>query len=89
MDAVAKSKGDATLHAVVVRACVLCGNPREQDKDCASCGNTEPAVIHDLGVIAAKYANPVKNILWQLFGRHVAAHRVRQANKELAHGNNG
>jgi hypothetical protein len=89
MDAHAEGKSDVTLSAIIIRACALCGEKREQGKNCASCGNTDPPQVHDLGVIAARHDDPVKALHWKLFGQHAAARRVRLANKELEHGDDG
>lgn len=89
MDAHAEGKSNATLSAVIIRACAICGEKREQDKDCASCGNTNPPEVIDLGVIAASHTDPVKALSWQLFGQRAAAHRARRANRELEHGDDG
>lgn len=81
MEASAKATESITLRSVIVRACVLCGGKRQLGKSCAGCGNPEPAVVHDLGVQAASYKNPVKQLGWITVGQHLAARRARRANR--------
>lgn len=88
MNGHAEGKTNVTVSAVIVRACSVCGGPRQVDADCGTCGNTEPAQTHDLGIVAARYGlDPAKQLAWQLFGKRRAENRVRQANRELEHGN--
>lgn len=89
MEAHTEGKSNVTLSAVIVRACSVCGEKREQGKDCASCGNTVPPVVHDLGIIAAKHSDPLRQLVWKTVGRPLADRRVRLANKELEHGDHG
>jgi len=90
MDGHTEGKANVTMSAVIVRACSVCGGPRQMDADCAGCGNTEPAQVHDLGIQAANYGlDPVKQLAWQLFGKRQAEKRARQANREIEHGNDG
>ena len=87
MDAQAEGRAsNVTVSAVIIRACSVCGMARQRDTDCATCGNTEPAQVHDLGVQAAHYSDPLKQLTWQLFGKHAAANRARQANREKIDG---
>ena len=71
----------ATLRPVIVRACVLCGGKRQLDAPCADCGNEHPPVVHDLGVQAAAFADPVKQFIWNTVGQHRAARRAHRANR--------
>lgn len=89
MDAHAEAQGRVTLSAVVIRACSVCGGPRQQGADCAGCGNTEPAVTQNAGIVAAHYTNPVEALAWKLFGQRRAARRIARINRENAHGNDG
>ena len=73
----------ATMSAVIIRACAKCGGKREQDKPCATCGNEKSPVVHELGVQAAWYRDPIKNLRWLLSGQHKAAQRAELANREV------
>lgn len=81
MDGRTQGETNVTVSAVIVRACSVCGGARQQDADCAGCGNTEPAQVHDLGIQAAMYDNPLMRLQWELFGKRQAARRARQANE--------
>lgn len=37
--------------------------------------------VEDLGVISATYDNPVKQIWWELVGKHLAERRIAIANR--------
>ena len=89
MDASTEAKSRVTVSAVVIRACSVCGGPRQQGADCKGCGNTEPAATQDAGIVAAQYTNPVEALAWKLFGRQRAARRIARINRENANGNDG
>jgi hypothetical protein len=89
MDARAEAKSRVIVSAVIVRACSVCGGPRQQGADCGGCGNTEPAVTQDAGIVAAQYTNPVEALAWKLFGQWRAARRIARINRENANGNDG
>lgn len=84
MDGHTQGETNVTVSAIIVRACSVCGGARQQDVSCVNCGNTEPAQVHDLGVVAKYDKNPVEQLKWKLFGQPAAARRARQANKEIA-----
>jgi len=69
----------AVVSHVIVRACQGCGHPREAGAPCAGCGLADPPVMHELGVQAATYRNPVKRLWWHLIGQRAAARRARRA----------
>jgi len=66
---------------VIVRGCARCQHPRTIGQCCAGCGNPDPPVVHDLGVQAATYRNPIRRAWWALAGQHAAARRARQASR--------
>lgn len=72
---------NATLQAVIVRACVECGGKRQMDTPCADCGNAKPPVVHDLGVQSAAFADPFKQLWWDAVGSRLAERRARKANE--------
>lgn len=76
----AKSIQSAEVSAVVVRACG-CGHQREVGKPCGGCGNPEPPVVHDLGIISATYKNRRRRWWWLAVGQYLANARIRRANK--------
>ena len=76
VDAAAESRMTVTVRPVIVRACVLCGEKRELEMPCASCGNPMPPVTHDLGIQAAEYNDPLKQLMWNLFGKPAADRRA-------------
>lgn len=85
----AATKGDitsATLRPVIVRACVKCGGKRVLDSACAGCGNPAPPVVHDLGIQAAYYSDPLKQFAWSSFGQFLARRRAKQANRTITDG---
>lgn len=79
----AKAVAKATVHPVIVRACVQCGGKREIGLPCAACGLEDPPVTHDLGVQSAYYRNPFKQLAWLAVGQHLAARKARKANQEV------
>jgi hypothetical protein len=76
--------GQAEVAAVVIRGCDRCGYRRDPGRPCGGCGNTEPAVVHDLGVVAATYSNPVKAAWWRLAGSRLADRRIKRTNRQIA-----
>jgi hypothetical protein len=70
----------ATVSAVVIRACP-CGYKREIGKPCGFCGNDNPPVTHDLGVVSATYKSRRRRLWWLAVGQHLANARIRHANK--------
>jgi len=70
----------ATVAAVVIRACG-CGYKRELGSPCGFCGNTDPPVVHDLGIVSATYKNRAKRLWWNAVGQHRASRRIRRANR--------
>jgi hypothetical protein len=68
------------VSAVIVRACP-CGNPRTIGIPCESCGNPEPAMTHDLGIISADYKSWREKLRWLAYGRYFAVARTRKAGK--------
>lgn len=77
----AQAPSSATLRPVIVRACVKCGGKRQLDTPCADCGNPDAPVVHDLGIQAAYYKNPLKQLWWETVGQRLAARRAAKANK--------
>lgn len=80
-DATGQAWTSVEVSHVIVRACVRCQHPREQDKPCAGCGNPEPPVVHDLGVQSFTHRSPLRRLSWRLFGQHLAARRARVASR--------
>lgn len=72
-----------SLSAVIIRACDRCQGVREFGMPCASCGNCEPAMVTDLGVIADHQKSRWKRFKWNIWGYHVAQHRIRKVNEEM------
>lgn len=72
---------NATLRPVIIRACVKCGGSRQMGAPCAGCGNPDQPVIHDLGIQAASFTNPAKQLAWDLVGSRLAARRAHKANE--------
>jgi hypothetical protein len=72
-----------SLSAIVVRACEQCSGKREIGKPCGTCGNSEPAKVTDLGVIASHQKSRWDRLKWNLWGYHVAQHKIRKTNKEM------
>lgn len=72
-----------TLSAIIIRACDKCQGARELGKPCAGCGNTEPAVVTDLGVIADHKKSRWTRLKWNLWGFRIAQRRIRRTNKEM------
>lgn len=75
--------GDADVSAKIVRACRDCGGARQIDTDCTGCGLTDPPEVIDLGVIAAKRADPTENLVWNVIGSRRADRRIHKANKAI------
>jgi len=50
------------LHAVIFRACRVCGESNPGWTVCPSCGT--PGVHEDQGVVTAWYRNPFRQRLW-------------------------
>ena len=71
----------AEVSAVIIRACWQCQGPREAGLPCASCGNSDPAVVTDLGVVSATYRNPLRRLWRHLAGDPLARRRIRSANQ--------
>jgi hypothetical protein len=71
---------------VIIRACTACGAPRQLDTPCAGCGNTAPPVVHDLGVVAAHYRNPLRRAWWLLARQPLSRLRIRRANRHTREG---
>jgi hypothetical protein len=69
----------AEVSHVIVRACTRCQHPRVIGTPCAGCGNPEPPVVHDLGVQAATYRNPLKRLWWHVARQPLATRRAHQA----------
>lgn len=75
--------GQAEVAAVIIRACQRCGSRRDPGQPCGGCGNTDPAVVHDLGLVAATYTDPAKALWWRLAGSRLADRRIRRANRTI------
>ena len=71
----------AEVTAVIIRACALCGCSRELGAPCATCGNTAPPVVTDLGVVSASYQNPLRRAWRHLIGGPLARRRINNANR--------
>lgn len=69
------------LRNVIVRGCVDCGAPRQIDTPCGHCGLTDPPLVHDLGVMSARYKNPFRQAWWRFVRAPAAARRARRANQ--------
>lgn len=78
-EAAARSVSKAEVSHVIVRGCTRCSGPREVGQPCASCGNPEPPVVHDLGVQSFTHRNPLRRLAWRVCGQHLAARRARIA----------
>lgn len=70
------------VKAVVIRACNACDGKREFGKPCI-CGNTEPAQVTDLGVIASKQRSRWQRLKWHVWGYHLAQRRIKAENKRM------
>jgi hypothetical protein len=77
----ARTVTSVTVSHLIVRACWACGHPRQPGTPCAGCGLTDPPVVHDLGIQAARYRHPVARLAWAAAGRHLAAWRARRARR--------
>jgi hypothetical protein len=82
-----KAVTSATVSAVIIRACDRCGEKRDLNTPCASCGNPDAPLVHDLGVQSASYKNPLRELGWLVAGQHLAARRAEKANREIRDGN--
>lgn len=71
----------AEIRNVIVRACTDCGAPRQVNTPCGHCGLTAPPVVHDLGVVSARYSNPFRQAWWRFVRSPAAARRARRANQ--------
>lgn len=71
------------LSAVVIRACNKCYGAREVGKPCGTCGNSNPAEVVDLGVIASHQKSRWERFKWNVWGFHVAQRRIRRTNEEM------
>jgi hypothetical protein len=71
------------LSAIVIRACDVCEGKRELGKPCDTCGNRNPAVVTDLGVIASNQKSRWERLKWQVWGYRAAQRRIRQTNKAM------
>lgn len=71
------------LSAIVIRACDDCAGSRELGKPCAHCGNTKPATVRDLGVIAAKDRSWWDRMKWKCWGVYAAQRRIKKTNREM------
>jgi hypothetical protein len=79
-----------SLAAVVIRACEHCHGKRELGKPCSTCGNTRPAVVKDLGVIARNTGSSFwERWKWDLWGCRAAQKRIRKTNEEQLRKNLG
>lgn len=78
----ARAVTSVTVTHTIVRACTTCGHPRQAAAPCAGCGNPDPPVVHDLGVQAARYRNPLRQAWWRYIGAPAAARRARTARGE-------
>jgi hypothetical protein len=76
----------AEVTAVIIRACALCGSPREVERACAGCGNPDPPVVTDLGIVSASYRNPLRRLWRHLVGEPLARRRIQDANRLHAAG---
>lgn len=66
---------DAEIALVVVRC--GCGDPSSHPN--AVC--PKPRAEHDLGVVSRISDNPIKRLLWNLYGRRAADQRIEEANR--------
>lgn len=80
-DAQAFIPARAEVSAVIIRACALCGSPRALGRPCASCGNPDPPVVHDLKVVSASYRNPLRRAWRHLVTGPLARRRIKAANR--------
>lgn len=78
-----------SLSAIVIRACDKCQGKREIGKVCETCGNTEPAKVTDLGVIANHQKSWWERFKWNLYGFRLAQRRIRKLNKEMLKNDRG
>lgn len=71
----------AEVSAVIIRACALCGSPRDLGAPCGGCGNPDPPETTDLGVVSAAYRNPLRRMARHLIGEPLARRRIQDANR--------
>lgn len=76
---------DQRILAVVVRACATCGEKRTlQDSGQALCPNGhDTGDVIDLGIINARFENPVQQFWWKHFGKRLSKRRTLKANSRL------
>lgn len=72
-----------SLSAVIIRACDQCHGKRALGKPCETCGNRKAAKVEDLGVIADHQHSRWKRLKWNLWGYHLAQHRIRKVNRDM------
>lgn len=70
----------AEVRHVIIRACTTCGARRQPDEPCTGCGNENPPVVDDLGIVTAVYRDPVRRAVWRLVRKPLADRRIRRAN---------
>lgn len=78
-----------SLSAIVIRACDKCQGKREIGKVCETCGNTEPAKVTDLGVIASHHKSRWERLKWNCWGFYMAQRRIRKLNREMLKASQG
>lgn len=71
----------AEVTAVIIRACAVCGSPRDLERPCAGCGNPEAPVVTDLGLVSASYRNPLRRWWRHVMGEPAARRRIGNANR--------
>jgi hypothetical protein len=67
---------------IVIRACTVCGGPRTQEAPCESCGNLNPPITHDLGVVTGVYRDSVLRDLWSRVRKPAVERRISSANAQ-------
>lgn len=72
-----------SLSAVIIRGCGKCSGKRELGKPCGFCGNSEPAEVRDLGVIASHRKSRWERFKWNLWQYHAAQRRIMKTNKDM------
>jgi hypothetical protein len=75
--------------SILTRACRQCRGdrvPADPVAPCPHCGLEEPAIIIDLGVTSATYADPDQQAEWETVGKPAAAARAAAANLTIAGG---
>lgn len=71
----------AEVSYVIVRACVICHGTRTVDEPCATCGNEDPPLVDDLGVVSATYKSRTKWLMRHIIGEPLARRRIKRANQ--------